>query len=1117
MPRRHGNLRDQEQALLRQRRAQAGIDVPSDFSWGLALSGGGVRSATFNFGLLRALAKNHVLKRFDYLSTVSGGGYVGAMLGRLYGPAQGAREVENGLAADDSLLLWWLRNNGRYLAPAGGRDLLMAGASMLRGFMATQLEIGILLLCIGMFTVLPHVLLALLGTPPVFLGNLWSLWFLVVPLLLLAAGALCWAYWFSRDRQDHALRDLLSVLLALLAALALAVQGLWPQLQSDIELGPRLLAYAVLVGALLIAPLGWLLRLPLRACPPEQQRLRLTHWLGWVLLGGAGVLLLGVCEAVTWHLVVRLRESGNFTLISSSVLGSTGLAVVLLRALLPTLLERLRQQGLPNAYGSQLANLLGLALLAFLLLAWLTLLQAFLYLGGNLLSPGAAMQPWLPLLYWALVLAALGFYIGISGANLTQLNLASLHYFYRSRLARTYVAVANHGGPEARFPASLLVPAERQLIEGIESLREILPGDDVALADYQPHAYGGPLHLINCCINQTLDDRTHSYNADRKGVALTVSALGVETGTHGPRPPQGMERSSLAQWATISGAALSTGMGSRTSAGLAALVFMTGLRLGFWLPNPTRAAETGWRARLAKYLATRAEMLAQFPGLRAPFWYLSDGGHFDNSGVYALLKREVDLIVASDCGADPRYLFEDLENLVRKAKIDYDADIEFIDPDSLARVSAGDARTLLFGTPESISPDCGREYLLLARITYASHRRGTLLVVKPHRCDSPLLELPFDLVGYADRNPAFPQQGTDDQFFDESQWEAYHQLGLALGSVLSRDFLQRLPGWADLASIVTLTAVGQPAPANGPNRRQRIAQNVRTTLGVGLSASLVVALWQGLEQYRGNIADSEAKYASQLEAIADLYAKGNKVSDALRTRIGHLENFASRNGLSVEFASDMRTLFERASAACANGTESADCNYLRQLTSDPHPNSPVQQYWFGFTPLPEDNPALASAPPPPPSPPAAAPASPPVSAEMTPPPAVTAGAPPAPAAEPVATPCMREGRRPVVLYTQIYSADEQRTARDFLKLLEGSGISTPGIENVVSAAARRGSPPPLPWPRPTFIYHARRDGECARWLAHKFSDKAVALPLAASLQASPGVIEFWLPAQAKPN
>ena len=44
---------------------------------GLSLSGGGVRSATFNLGLLQALAAAGKLKVFDYLSTVSGGGYVG--------------------------------------------------------------------------------------------------------------------------------------------------------------------------------------------------------------------------------------------------------------------------------------------------------------------------------------------------------------------------------------------------------------------------------------------------------------------------------------------------------------------------------------------------------------------------------------------------------------------------------------------------------------------------------------------------------------------------------------------------------------------------------------------------------------------------------------------------------------------------------------------------------------------------------------------------------------------------------------------------------------------------------------------------------------------------------
>src|SRR2546421_7333393 len=45
---------------------------------GLAFSGGGIRSATFNLGVLKALAELGVLPCVDYLSTVSGGGYIGA-------------------------------------------------------------------------------------------------------------------------------------------------------------------------------------------------------------------------------------------------------------------------------------------------------------------------------------------------------------------------------------------------------------------------------------------------------------------------------------------------------------------------------------------------------------------------------------------------------------------------------------------------------------------------------------------------------------------------------------------------------------------------------------------------------------------------------------------------------------------------------------------------------------------------------------------------------------------------------------------------------------------------------------------------------------------------------
>jgi predicted acylesterase/phospholipase RssA len=51
---------------------------------GVALSGGGIRSATFCLGVFQTLARQRLLKRIDYLSTVSGGGYFGSFLGRLF-------------------------------------------------------------------------------------------------------------------------------------------------------------------------------------------------------------------------------------------------------------------------------------------------------------------------------------------------------------------------------------------------------------------------------------------------------------------------------------------------------------------------------------------------------------------------------------------------------------------------------------------------------------------------------------------------------------------------------------------------------------------------------------------------------------------------------------------------------------------------------------------------------------------------------------------------------------------------------------------------------------------------------------------------------------------------
>ena len=76
------HVRSAELLHAAQSRKDAGLPPigPAHPLAGLALSGGGIRSATFNLGILQALAEVGKLRRFDYLSTVSGGGYIGGWL-----------------------------------------------------------------------------------------------------------------------------------------------------------------------------------------------------------------------------------------------------------------------------------------------------------------------------------------------------------------------------------------------------------------------------------------------------------------------------------------------------------------------------------------------------------------------------------------------------------------------------------------------------------------------------------------------------------------------------------------------------------------------------------------------------------------------------------------------------------------------------------------------------------------------------------------------------------------------------------------------------------------------------------------------------------------------------
>src|SRR5207253_8917380 len=113
---------------------------------GLALSGGGVRSAAVSLGVLQALNHHGAIRNIDYLSTVSGGGYMGSSLVATMTKANGQFVFGQEPAApggaplsseiSDTAAVGHIRNYSNYLIPAGLRDLITGIAIVVRGLVA---------------------------------------------------------------------------------------------------------------------------------------------------------------------------------------------------------------------------------------------------------------------------------------------------------------------------------------------------------------------------------------------------------------------------------------------------------------------------------------------------------------------------------------------------------------------------------------------------------------------------------------------------------------------------------------------------------------------------------------------------------------------------------------------------------------------------------------------------------------------------------------------------------------------------------------------------------------------------------------------------------------------
>jgi hypothetical protein len=339
-------------------------------------------------------------------------------------------------------------------------------------------------------------------------------------------------------------------------------------------------------------------------------------------------------------------------------------------------------------------------------------------------------------------------------AGFIDLNQFSLHAMYRARLIRAYLGASRKVAERAPNPFT-----------GFDE------GDNLWMKDLVESAGTGPVrlfHVLNLTLNLTQTDRL-SWQ-ERKAASFTVSPLHAGSWAVAYRPIGGPDLQrryggdagiTLGTAAAISGAAASPNMGYHSSPLVALLMTVFNARLGWWLGNPGAAGNSTWY--LPRATGGFRRMVDEACGrtnARRKFVYLSDGGHFDNLGLYEMVLRRCRLIFVIDASADPAFHFSELGMAIRNVRIDLGVPIAF---DERPRIRRRDTEQ--------------GSYWAVATIKYSEvtegAKDGILVYLKPtlYGCE------PEDVRAYAASHITFPHESTTDQWFSESQFESYRSLG----------------------------------------------------------------------------------------------------------------------------------------------------------------------------------------------------------------------------------------------------------------------------------------------------------------------------------------------------
>ncbi len=805
----------------------------------LCLSGGGIRSASFALGVLQGLAARGILPCFHYLSTVSGGGYIGAWLSvwrrcvgdddKLMKMLTGRRKEEadrlkTAYRPDHAFMepveVSRLRAHSNFLTPKLGAmsaDTWALVALYLRNLLLNWAVYLPLIVAVLLTPVLSLAVLHaaqrpdLIGFHHVVLIGAIALFVLAV--FTSVRGRLGQK---SRNRVGQGTFLILELLPIYLAALLVCVYavgrcnndpgfaGCWGRI--DITL-------AAIIGAA-IYYMGWVLAF---ACYGDHSTLskrpRLSDpfppvllWLPWTAAGGIAGALVGwglelattqladptriVVFGVGWvALSIFLANAVYLALTSLSALGdverewlarSSGwfVAMTVVWAGLAGLVlysgEITRQVGLgwsllvgggagaiAARIGSSARTLLtfrgkaveSLSMTTILSLAAVVFLIALAVVLSNFLpSILAAVED---MIGWgrrpvrtplAAIAAAIAFVAIVS--YFVNVNRFSAHGLYRNRLIRAFLGSAR--GPEAIFG------------DTADPFTGFDRNDNVWVRDLVMPKEKGKTRLFPV-INMALNMVAGANNAwqERKAASFTVSPLysGNEWVDFWPTDNYGSHQNGLALGTAIaiSGAAASPNQGYHSSPLVGLVMTLFNVRLGWWLGNPS------WPQAAPRESPpfSMVQFIWEMFGLtndRSSYVYLSDGGHFENLGLYEMVRRRCHFIVVSDAGCDPDCAFADLGNAVRKIGIDLGVKIVF--------------RKILVEKRGVAKPD--GVYCAVGTITYPEGGpEGHLIYLKPGYLGSE----PADIRAYASANKDFPHETTADQFFSESQMESYRALG----------------------------------------------------------------------------------------------------------------------------------------------------------------------------------------------------------------------------------------------------------------------------------------------------------------------------------------------------